>query len=265
MNVCPNIIKPKSDSASTSIAEPRLSVKPRPSRRTLCFGVLGSMLLAGSPWVFAQNRGGLYDPEPPADSSYVRLVVVGAEQTVDIFVDDKPHSVKLGSGELSDYMVLTGGKRTISLHLTGKSSPVTSYSLEIPKGKALTLAFASLKPGIVPTIFEDKANTNKLKAVLAAYHLDSKAGPLDVLTADGATKVFSNLNFGSSNSIQVNPITVDLIAAKSGTTSAHTGAKAASLSMSQGATYSVLFIPDSQGKLSTRTFQNKTERYLGKP
>lgn len=210
------------------------------------------------------SRGGLYDPEPPADSSYVRIVVVGNEAPIDIYVDEKPHAVNLAVGEVSDYMVLVGGKKSIQIHPAGKSKAGVNFALEVPKGKAITLAFNGTKAGTVPTQFEDKANTNKLKSIVAAYHLDSKAGALDVFTADGVTKVFSNLTYGTSNSIQVNPIAVELIAAKVGSTASALANKSAGLTMTQGATYSIFFVPDAQGKLIARTFQNKTERYTAK-
>jgi alginate O-acetyltransferase complex protein AlgF len=212
----------------------------------------------------AQPAGQLYDPEPPADSAYVRVLIVNSDAPIDVVVDGRPRSQKLNAGEVGDYMVLTAGKHVIALQPSGKTAVATSYNLEVVKGKAMTLAFTSLKAGAAPTIFEDKANTNKLKSLVAAYHLDSKAGALDVLTADGSTKVFTNLAFGASSSIQVNPISVELIASKSGETSSQTLPPKTMLSMAQGATYSVFLMPNSQGKLTARTAQNKTERYTGK-
>jgi alginate O-acetyltransferase complex protein AlgF len=232
-------------------------------RRSMCTGtvLVGAALYAG---VNAQPAGQLYDPEPPADSAYVRILIVNTDTPLDVLIDGRPRSQKLAAGEAGDYMVLPAGKHLISLQPVGKNTAVTSYSLDVVKGKALTVAFTSLKAGVAPSIFEDKANTNKLKSLVAAYHLDSKAGALDVLTADGNTKVFTNLAFGGSNSIQVNPISVELIASKSGETSSQTLPPKTMLSMTQGATYSVFLMPNSQGKLIARTTQNKTERYTGK-
>jgi alginate O-acetyltransferase complex protein AlgF len=217
----------------------------------------------------AQTRGGLYDPEPPADSAYVRLLSMGNHGQFDVLVDDKIHASKITAGEVSDYLVLVGGKRTIKLQASAKGQTLVQYSLDVPKGKALTLVFTAVTgngstTNAVPKIFEDKANTNKLKALVTAYHLDGNVGAIDVLTADGSTKVFSNLGFGSSNSIQVNPITVELIAAKLGSNTSALNSKPAALTMTQGATYSVFFLPDAQGKMIARSLQNKTERYVAK-
>lgn len=233
------------------------------TRRHVCLAIaLG--LVGHVPFTSAQPAGQLYDPEPPADSAYIRVLVVNTDAPVDVLVDGKPRSAKLAAGEVGDYMVLTAGKHLIALQPSGKTSGGTTYSLEVIKGKAMTLGFSSTKPGTAPTIFEDKANTNKLKSMVAAYHLDSKAGALDLLTADGSTKVFTNLAYGSSNSIQVNPITVELIAAKVGENISQTIPQKTALSMIQGATYSVFLLPNNQGKLTARTVQNKTERYTGK-
>jgi hypothetical protein len=154
--------------------------------------------------------------------------------------------------------VLAAGKHTIALQAAGKSA---SAALDVIIGRAMTVAFPALRADAKPWIFEDKANANKLKAVLAVYQLDARPGSLDVLSADGNTKVFSALASGTSTSLQVNPVTIDLIAAK-------TGEKAAlaslTLAMAPGGTYSILLLPGQGGKLSARAVQNKVERYTGK-
>jgi alginate O-acetyltransferase complex protein AlgF len=209
----------------------------------------------------AQSTGVLYDPEPPADSAYVRVIVTSREASVDVMVDGHPRIRKLGGAEASDYMVLAAGKHTIALHPAGKATAYLSTTIDVVRGRAMTLAFTALQANTVPVIFEDKANSNKLKALLVVYHLDAKAGPLDLLTADGNTKVFSSLAFGASSTIQVNPIAIELVAVKTGdkTPKART-----SLTMTQGGTYSVLLLPGEGGTLLTRTTQNKIERYTGK-
>ena len=52
----------------------------------------------------AQQAGTLYDPEPPADSAYVRFIVLGSG-AVDVLVDGKPRVTKLAAGTPSDYLV----------------------------------------------------------------------------------------------------------------------------------------------------------------
>jgi alginate O-acetyltransferase complex protein AlgF len=209
----------------------------------------------------AQPAGLLYDPEPPVDSAYVRVIFASRDGPVDIMIDGRPRIRNLGVGEFSDYLVLNAGKHTMSIHPAGKSVAHLSTPIEVIRGRAMTIAFATLKTGATPIVFEDKANTNKLKVQLAVYHLSDQAGPLDILTSDGNTKVFSGVIFGASTSLQVNPISIELIAAKGGDKIAQART---SLSMAQGGTYSILLSSGEGGKLLARTTQNKIERYTGK-
>lgn len=245
-------------------AQPDLANRPDQTRRQWALACAATLLVPAVTSAQAQNRGGLYDPEPPPDSAYVRVVVVGMDTAADIFVDEKPRNQKLANGEVGDYMILPHGKHTIAVHGSGKAAARASYLLDVPKGKALTVAFFGLKPGATPTVFEDKTNTNKLKAVLSAYNLDSRAGNLDVSTADGNTKVFTNLAYGSSSAILVNPISVELIATRSGGGNTSVVPGAANLSMTQGGAYSVFFVPDAHGLLIARPVINKTERFVAK-
>lgn len=209
----------------------------------------------------AQSTGLLYDPEPPADSAYVRVVNVGRDSAVDVLVDGKARLRNLAGGEAGDYLVLSAGKHTLALQPAGKSAIAVSTGVDVVSGRAMTVAFPALRNDTKPLVFEDKANANKLKAVLTLYHLDPKAGPLDVLSADGATKVFGGIAPGASSSLSVNPISIELIATKPGD---KTALARTSVAMAQGGTYSILLLPGEGGKPSVRAIQNKVERYTGK-
>jgi hypothetical protein len=209
----------------------------------------------------AQPAGLLYDPEPPLDSAYVRIVLASRDPAIDIMIDGRTRIEKLGAGETSEYMIIPAGKHSIAVRSTGKPATIFSTTIDVVRGKAITLAFATLRPDSTPTIFEDKTNTNKLKALLAIYHLDAKIGPLDVLTGDGSVKVFSSVAYGSSTSIQVNPISTELITTKIGDKVPQVRT---ALAMIQGGTYSMLLLPGEGGKLVARVVQNKIERYTGK-
>ena len=228
--------------------------------RTFLSWVSASMLVGFCLTSFAQPAGLLYDPEPPADSAYVRAIHASSDGDVDVLVDGRVRVRKLVFGDASDYMVLSAGKHVVAVHSAGKGVALLTMSLEVVRGRAMTVAFTSLKADAAPVIFEDKANLNKLKALLAVYHLEPKTGFLDVFTADGATKVFNGLTYGIPASIQVNPIAIDLIAVKSGDKEILTKT---TLVMNQGGTYSVLLLSGVRGKLTSRAFINKTERFTG--
>lgn len=222
---------------------------------------LGVSLFCLSLVAAAQSTGLLYDPEPPADSAYVRVVHASRGEAVDIRVDGRSRISKLGAGEASDYMVLTAGKHAVAVSSVGKPTAHVSAMIDVVRGRAMTVAFTALKADAVPVIFEDKANSNKLKALLAVYHLDAKSGPLDVLTADGSVRVFSGVVHGASASLLVNPISIDLITTTAGD---KVPRGRVSLTMAQGGTYSVILLSGEGGKLVARALQNKIERYTGK-
>lgn len=209
----------------------------------------------------AEQRGLLYDPEPPLDSAYVRVVVASREGPLDVFVDGRQRIQKLGAGEASEFMVLSAGTHTVALHPAGKTTALLSTKLEFGKGRAITVAFPTLKANTSPFLIEDKTNSNKLKALLTVYNLDAKNGTVDILTADGSTKVLSGIAYGSSASIPVNPIEVELMATKAGE---KTSLARSSLKMTQGATYSIFLIRSENEKVTAKVGVNKVERYTGK-
>ena len=209
----------------------------------------------------AQPTGLLYEPEPPTNSAYVRVIQASQEGPVDVLVDGKPRVQGLAVGEVSDYLVLPSGKHTVALRKAGKVAATASMNLDAISGRAFTVGFAGPHGGREPIVFEDKANSNKLKAVLSVYHLDARSGPLDVLTADGAARVFAGLEHGTSKTLSVNPITIELIVAKTAETQPQARV---SLTMSQGGSYSILVLPAEKGGMSAVAMQNKVERYTGK-
>ena len=229
--------------------------------RELLRSAVCAMLLTQAVTAVAQSSGLLYDPEPPANSAYVRVIHVSREGAADLLVDGKPRVRNLAGGEASDYFVMPAGKHTLALHPAGKSAARVSATMDVDSGRAITVAFTPMHADAKPLVFEDKANSNMLKAVLAVYHLDSRSGPLDVLTADGKTRVFANVVPGTSSHLSVNPITIELIAANSGDKAVQARA---TVIMVPGGTYSFLLLPGEGGKLVARTFQNKVERYTGK-
>lgn len=231
-------------------------MKPSFRRRlTLC--LLGSLACA-SQSALAQTGSGLYDPQPPADSAYVRWLVLSAPGAVDVKVDGKARSGLAGASTIGDYMVLPATRHSFTLSSGGSS---VEHVLEPASGRALTVVLPSLAADAKPQVFEDRGNSNKLKALITLYHLDGRAGAIDVSTADGSTKVFSNVAPGKSASLSVNPLSVELIATRMGDKNALSRAL---LVMSAGATYSLFVLPADGGKTVMKAGANALERYTGK-
>jgi alginate O-acetyltransferase complex protein AlgF len=229
--------------------------------RVLALRVLALFSLLAGPLspLQAQTQPGLYDPEPPANSAYVRIVHTSGDGAVDLLVDGKLRASAIARGIPCDYLVLPAGSHQLELKQGGKSR--VTLPLDAPGSHALTLAFGSLAASSKPQIFEDKTIANKLKATLTVYHLHPAMEALDIMTADGKLTVFPALAQGGTAVRAVNPIAIELMAAKAGT---GLGLARAQLNLVQGGSYSLILLEGSGGKLVAQTAQNKIERYTGK-
>jgi alginate O-acetyltransferase complex protein AlgF len=212
------------------------------------------------PATLAQTQGALYDPQPPADSAYLRVIVVSATKPFDVLLDGKTRVPALAAATPSDYMVVKAGKHQLTLR-GGAPDSTAEVPLDVVAGRTVTVALDSLRPDVKPVLFQDRTNANKLKALLTVYHLTPGLGPVDMLTADGATRVFSGVAQGASASLSVNPVAVDLQAHRAGDA---TPLARAGLNMSNGTTYSLWLLPGESGKPVLRPGVNMLERYTGK-
>ena len=217
---------------------------------------LVALLLCGV--ASAQQTGLLYDPEPPANSAYVRLLVAAEGAPMSLTVNGMARGSALAAGVPGDYLVLPAGSHKLRL-TAGRQ--VLETTLEAPAGKAITLAYTSRAPGSQPLRFEDKANTNKLKAVLTAYHLAPGAGPLDITAGEKAQVVFPAIAEGASVSRPVNPLNIGFGLAANG---APLATPSASLTMEYGGTYSLFILPG-KDKPTLKAVLNRVERYTGTP
>ena len=227
------------------------------SRFRLLAVALSALSLSAS---LAQTQGVLYDPQPPADSAYLRVIVVAAAKPFEVQLDGKTRVQSLAAATPSDYMVVKAGKHQLALR-GGTPDSTTEVPLDIVAGRTLTVALDALRPDSKPVLFQDRTNANKLKALLTVYHLASALGPVDMLTADGATRVFSGVAPGTSASLPVNPVTVELQAHKAGDV---TPLARAGLTMTNGTTYSLWLLPGEGGKSVLKPGVNALERYTGK-
>lgn len=218
------------------------------------------MALAAFPTGAGAQNAALYDPQPPADSAYVRVLLGSASGPTEVTVDGKARIAQVSAAEPSDYMVLSAGKHKVTVHNKSKASAV-DIPIDVVAGRATTIVLPEVQAGVKPVLLDDKSNGNKLKAMLAVYHINSKLGPLDILSADGATRVFSKVAPGGTASLAVNPLTIDLIATKPDDKAA---LGTVSLALNQGASYSIVVAAGDGGKTTLKVFANKVERYTGK-
>ena len=206
----------------------------------------------------AQTSGGLYAPDPPPGSTYIRFLVSQADGPIDILVDGRSGLTKLIAGQASPYLILPGGKHSIELRSSGASQSALKREIEVSQGRAVTVAFTSLAANSMPLLLTDKTVANQLKALLTLYNLQSGGPELDVLIAEANTKVLTGVAVSASASIAVNPISVKLAVVKRGETSALAQVQ---LSMVAGGAYSIFVLTDANGKLQVQYSQNRTEPF----
>lgn len=214
-------------------------------------------LIAVAPLAIGQMTGRLYDPMPPNNSAYLRVLDTVPGQPISVLVDGKVHVKSLPARTVSDYLVLSSGKHQVQVQVAGKSQGMVE--IDLAQKNAYTVVFPNAK-GPAWT-FTDRTNTNKLKSMLAVYNVAPLLGPVDVKTADGKTKVFTALEAGKPAILEVNPINVNLAVFKSGAT---TASGTANLNMERGSAYSLFLLPTKGDGLEIVSAQNHRERYTGK-
>jgi len=212
-------------------------------------------LLAIAPLAQAQMTGRLYDPMPPDNSAYLRVLDSAPGKPVSVLVDGKVHVKSLAARTVSDYLVLPSGKHQIQVQIAGKSQGTTE--VDLVEKNAYTVIFPNAKNPA--WTFTDRTSTNKLKSMLAVYNVAPAMGAVDVKTADGKTSVFKALETGKPAILEVNPIKVELAVFKSGDATASVEAK---LDMERGSAYSLFLLPTADG-IEVLSTQNHRERYTG--
>lgn len=198
----------------------------------------------------------LYDPEPPADSAYVRVIRASGDGATSLSVDGDVRVARLEAGSASDYMVLSAGKHILTMKSSDYKNSERSTTLDVLAGRAITVAYTDASQ---PLFFEDKANANKLKSVLAAYQLSGQKFPVDIRSEDGKVSVFKQLTPDSMHALMVNPIKINLAAFNEAKLLAKM-----TVDMKPGGTYSLLLFPGKHGAVTAQVIQNKVERYTGK-
>ncbi|MEI8399547.1 MAG: DUF4397 domain-containing protein [Alcaligenaceae bacterium] len=219
---------------------------------------VATLFLVMASSVSAQTSGGLYAPEPPPGSTYIRFLVSQTDGAVDILVDGRSGVTKLPAGQASPYLILPGGKHSVELRSGGAGQAALKTDVEVSAGRAVTVAFASLAANSRPLLLTDKTASNQLKALLTLYNLQSGGSELDVLIADTNTKVLAGVASSASASIAVNPISVKLAVVRRGETSALGQVQ---LSMVAGGAYSIFVLTGADGKLQVQSSQNRTEPF----
>lgn len=194
----------------------------------------------------------LYDPMPPANSAYVRVIALsGSEYSV--WAEQKERASKIASGTPSPYMVLPPGNQQIEVRSGGQTIAV---AVTTQASRSFTVLLPEMKADKAMVV-SDRNNSNRLKATLMAYNLGTQ--PADVSTADGQTSIFKGLAPGAGMGLVVNPVTLDFKATGADGSAAGTGR----IDIAPGAAYTVVLTGAPAGGAKAAVFANAVERYQG--
>ena len=171
---------------------------------------------------------GLYDPEPPANSAFVRVINAGSGE-VKAGIDAVAYGAVAGQNA-SAYRVIPQGAHKLAAGAANKDLNVLAkrfYSVIVNGGDVQVL--------------EDPANPGQTKASLAIYNL-SKISSIALKTDDGKTTVVDGVAPGTVKSQAVNAIKVGLAAFNGSSKIASFPA----VQLERGSTYSTIVFSESK-------------------
>lgn len=135
------------------------------------FGLVSMMAWMAMASTAMANDQELYDPAPPADAAFVR-VVNGAAEAVDVSVGSAAYA-QVSKGAAAAYQVIKEGEYTPTVKVAGKSEQ--EPALKIAAGKYYTLAVVNGASGVDLKEMEDAQMSNPAKAYVYFYNLSDKA------------------------------------------------------------------------------------------
>jgi alginate O-acetyltransferase complex protein AlgF len=171
---------------------------------------------------------GLYDPEPPANSAFVRVINAGTGE-VKAGIDAVAYGAVAGQNA-SAYRVIPQGAHKLAAGAANKEVNVLAkrfYSVIVNSSDVQVL--------------EDPANPGQTKAGLAIYNL-SKISSIALKTDDGKTTVVDGVAPGTVKSQAVNAIKVGLAAFNGSSKIASFPA----VQLERGSTYSTVVFSESK-------------------
>jgi alginate O-acetyltransferase complex protein AlgF len=171
---------------------------------------------------------GLYDPEPPANSAFVRVINAGTAE-LKAGIDAVAYGAVAGQNA-SAYRVIPQGAHKLAAGAANKEVNVLAKRF-----------YSVIVNGSDVTVLEDPANPGQTKAGLAIYNL-SKISSIALKTDDGKTTVIDGVAPGTVKSQAVNAIKVGL-AAFNGTSKI---AAFPAVQLERGSTYSTIVFSESK-------------------
>ena len=171
---------------------------------------------------------GLYDPEPPANSAFVRVINAGSGE-LKPGIDAVAYGAVAGFNA-SAYRVIPQGAHKVLAGAANKDVNVLAKRF-----------YSVIVNGSDVTVLEDPANPGQTKAGLAIYNL-SKISSIALKTDDGKTTVVDGVAPGTVKSQAVNAIKVGLAAFNGSSKIASFPA----VQLERGSTYSTIVFSESK-------------------
>ena len=178
------------------------------------------------------------------EGPFFRLVLLPDKkipmQEVELQIDGVPLSGRFTSGKVPAFIKLPPGQHEVSIHTPGQATPLKRIPLQLIPGYALTLASNPFQNDSSLLSFLDPLPSGRRQTTLSVYHVDPTGQPIDVLTDNGG-RIFSNLAAGASARQKVNPVKVELTAARTGQI---LSLGELEVQLAAGRSYSLFFIPE---------------------
>jgi hypothetical protein len=209
---------------------------------------------------FAINEE-LYEPEPPSNSSYIRIIHAGSVDSYDVSVDGIKRIRNLKSENASQYLILASGSHQIKMMNISHPEKIIITSVAVIPGHSFTYAFLDYADIKKPVIFEDIAISNRLKTQLTVYNLSSNMNKIDLETADGKLTIFNAIDKYTSKYLAVNPIEAIVQLVKSENKKV---ISKQSLKLVAGTNFSVFLLSTRLGQPVTSQLLSSVEKYQPK-
>lgn len=168
-------------------------------RRTVARGLVVAAALLVTDAALAAGDDALYNPAPPPNSAFVRVIDARGQGNLAVSVGQA--QITVPQTGVSAYVVVPQGEQDVALSTT--SSKVT-----LTAGKYYTLAFY-IDGATTPKLLEDEILTNPAKSGVYVYNF-SDAASVKLYAPQPKVAVVDNLKPGSSAFKSVNAVTVDL-------------------------------------------------------
>ena len=141
---------------------------------------------------------------PAAGMAWIRVLHASPDApAVDVYVDGAKAITDLAFGSITDYTPVTAGNHAIKVCATGSTTvcPIDVPALAVADGIKYTIAATNELAKITAQVITDAPSAAMTdSAQVRVVHFSADTPAVDVLTADGASRVVTNLAYPNASS-----------------------------------------------------------------